>query len=179
MNFEKWSREPVWKDASKCVGNLTKSFTGTLDNPRISEAGTQLSRRTPRAVVRRAASGPVRRRALSNAEVQQRGRGQTPPREPGGLGVGVRRRREEIARQTCPSVEADFDSASCDQADPSWSSHWPGRARVTDIGRRIDRPSGINASGPRIAGPTPPRPSRCCPESEPAHAGVQRQRSRR
>lgn len=39
MNFNEWSRTPVWKDASKCVGNLPKSFTGTLDNPAISEEG--------------------------------------------------------------------------------------------------------------------------------------------
>jgi len=41
MNFSEWSRTPVWKDAAKCVGNLPKSFTGTLDNPAISEEGRQ------------------------------------------------------------------------------------------------------------------------------------------
>jgi hypothetical protein len=41
MNFSEWSRTPVWKDATKCVGNLPKSFTGTLDNPVIGEAGRQ------------------------------------------------------------------------------------------------------------------------------------------
>lgn len=39
VNFENWSKEPVWKDAKACVGNLPASFTGTLDNPVISEAG--------------------------------------------------------------------------------------------------------------------------------------------
>ena len=39
MNFTAWSRTPVWKDATKCTGNLPKSFTGTLDNPAISEEG--------------------------------------------------------------------------------------------------------------------------------------------
>ena len=42
MNFSAWSRTPIWKDATKCVGNLPKSFTGTLDNPVIGEAGRQL-----------------------------------------------------------------------------------------------------------------------------------------
>jgi len=32
---------PVWKDASRCVGNLTQSQTGTLIDPRISEEGRQ------------------------------------------------------------------------------------------------------------------------------------------
>ena len=40
MNFMGWSRTPVWKSQTgPCVGNLPKSFTGTLDDPRISEAG--------------------------------------------------------------------------------------------------------------------------------------------
>jgi len=29
----------VWKDEKQCVGNLSKSFTGNLSNPRISEEG--------------------------------------------------------------------------------------------------------------------------------------------
>jgi hypothetical protein len=39
VNFEEWSRVRVWKDAERCVANLPKSATGTLDNPVISEAG--------------------------------------------------------------------------------------------------------------------------------------------
>jgi hypothetical protein len=41
VNFENWSRTLIWKDAEKagCTGNLPRSMTGTLDNPRISEAG--------------------------------------------------------------------------------------------------------------------------------------------
>jgi hypothetical protein len=39
MNLAAWTATPVWKDDATCVGNLPKSFTGTLDNPVISEAG--------------------------------------------------------------------------------------------------------------------------------------------
>jgi hypothetical protein len=39
VNFSKWSTAPLWKDAAACVGDLSKSATGTLDNPKISEAG--------------------------------------------------------------------------------------------------------------------------------------------
>jgi hypothetical protein len=45
VNYAAWSTMPIWKDdsdrngASKCVGNLPKSFTGTLENPVISEEG--------------------------------------------------------------------------------------------------------------------------------------------
>lgn len=41
MNLAEWSRTPVWKDGKKCVGNLPRSSTGTLDNPAISEEGRQ------------------------------------------------------------------------------------------------------------------------------------------
>jgi hypothetical protein len=41
VNFEQWSKMPIWKDTAACVGNLSKSYTGTLDNPKISEAGRQ------------------------------------------------------------------------------------------------------------------------------------------
>jgi hypothetical protein len=41
MNFNEWSRTPIWKDRTKCVANLPKSMTGTLDNPTISEEGRQ------------------------------------------------------------------------------------------------------------------------------------------
>jgi len=39
MNLAAWSNTPVWQDASSCVGNLPKSFTGTLGEPVISEQG--------------------------------------------------------------------------------------------------------------------------------------------
>jgi hypothetical protein len=39
VNFERWSRTPIWKTAATCEGNLSKSATGTLKDPLISEAG--------------------------------------------------------------------------------------------------------------------------------------------
>ena len=41
VNFEAWARTPVWKNQTGCAGNLSKSFTGTLGDPEISEAGRQ------------------------------------------------------------------------------------------------------------------------------------------
>jgi hypothetical protein len=38
-NFEQWSRAKVWSDVKSCVGDLSRSQTGTLDHPRISEPG--------------------------------------------------------------------------------------------------------------------------------------------
>jgi hypothetical protein len=41
-NLSAWADTPVWKDdTGRCVGNLPKSFTGTLDDPVISEEGRQ------------------------------------------------------------------------------------------------------------------------------------------
>jgi hypothetical protein len=39
VNFDLWSKTPIWKDAGRCVGNLAPSETGTLSNPVISEEG--------------------------------------------------------------------------------------------------------------------------------------------
>ena len=39
VNLERWRATPVWKDGPGCVGNIDKSFTGTLHEPVISESG--------------------------------------------------------------------------------------------------------------------------------------------
>jgi hypothetical protein len=42
VNFDQWSRAPMWKgDGAACVGHMSKSSTGTLGDPKISEAGRQ------------------------------------------------------------------------------------------------------------------------------------------
>jgi len=39
MKLADWSGETVWKDAKQCTGNLPRSLTGNLEDPKISEAG--------------------------------------------------------------------------------------------------------------------------------------------
>jgi hypothetical protein len=39
VNLEEWTKTPIWKDRGACIGHLSKSKTGTLGNPHISEAG--------------------------------------------------------------------------------------------------------------------------------------------
>jgi len=39
VNFDGWSKERIWHDQKACVGNLPLSRTGTLEHPKISEAG--------------------------------------------------------------------------------------------------------------------------------------------
>jgi len=39
VNLVAWRQTPVWNDPTGCTGNLPKSFTGTLEDPVISEEG--------------------------------------------------------------------------------------------------------------------------------------------
>ena len=39
VNFDEWSTTPIWRNAKACVGHMSKSHTGTLGDPTISEAG--------------------------------------------------------------------------------------------------------------------------------------------
>jgi hypothetical protein len=41
VNLEAWSRTPIWRDPAACIGHLSKSHTGTLGDPRVSEAGRE------------------------------------------------------------------------------------------------------------------------------------------
>jgi hypothetical protein len=39
MKLEDWDGAGIWKDAAKCIGDMPRSFTGSLEDPVISEAG--------------------------------------------------------------------------------------------------------------------------------------------
>jgi hypothetical protein len=39
VNFDEWSRTPIWRDRATCVAHMSRSVTGTLGDPKISEAG--------------------------------------------------------------------------------------------------------------------------------------------
>jgi hypothetical protein len=39
MNLEDWYEAGVWKDAKQCIGDMPRSFTGSLEDPKIGEAG--------------------------------------------------------------------------------------------------------------------------------------------
>ena len=41
MDLNDWSGARLWRDSTRCVGDLSRSLTGSLENPRISEAGRQ------------------------------------------------------------------------------------------------------------------------------------------
>lgn len=39
LNLDAWAKTPVWAGKTGCVGNIARSYTGTLDRPPISEEG--------------------------------------------------------------------------------------------------------------------------------------------
>jgi hypothetical protein len=41
MNLDAWSKVPVWKNPERCVANLARSYSGTLSDPQVTEAGRQ------------------------------------------------------------------------------------------------------------------------------------------
>ncbi len=41
MNLADWSSVGIWKDATKCIADMPRSFTGSLEDPAIREAGRQ------------------------------------------------------------------------------------------------------------------------------------------
>jgi hypothetical protein len=101
-NLANWSTTPIWKDAAQCVGNLSKSFTGNLSNPRISEEGRKFladlllqltdAQLTDLFTIANFAQGPARTRAAGSA-------GDTVA-----LWVKVfKQKRDEIVQAHCPS----------------------------------------------------------------------------
>ena len=39
VNYKRWVKAPVWRDAGQCVANVHASITGTLEHPKVSEEG--------------------------------------------------------------------------------------------------------------------------------------------
>lgn len=102
VNLANWSETPIWKDAKECVGNLSKSFTGNLSNPRISEEGRKFladllvqltdEQLTDLFTVAHFAEGPARMRAAGT------------PADTIALWVKVfKQKRDEIVQAHCPS----------------------------------------------------------------------------
>ena len=59
VNFEQWSRAKVWSDPKACIGDLTRSQTGTLGSSSYQRSRSQISRRSARPTHRRAAARSV------------------------------------------------------------------------------------------------------------------------
>jgi hypothetical protein len=100
MNLANWASAPVWKDPDRCVAKLQRSFSGTLDDPRISEAG----RKFLADLLVQLSDGQIHD-LFDVARVDRR------PRDPGhGAATAsadewarvFERKRDEIVRHSCP-----------------------------------------------------------------------------
>jgi hypothetical protein len=98
VNLEQWSRAAVWKDPQACVGNISKSHTGTLDKPLISEAG-----RSFLANLLAQLSDAQLRDLFEVARFPQRGGESIHAATAAEWVDAFKRKRDEIANRTCPS----------------------------------------------------------------------------
>jgi hypothetical protein len=98
VNLAKWSASHIWSDARLCIGDLPPTQTGTLANPRISEAGRkflsdlliQLSDAQLRALF-----------AVARFPQRTDGDQRSAPVEE--WVEAFKKKRDEIASRTCPS----------------------------------------------------------------------------
>ena len=92
VNLKEWSNTPVWKGDTGCVAQLSKSMTGSLEHPKIGEAGRRFLSELLVAAVGSAIARPLRGRTVYKARsVHNRRR----------LGCGV---QEEAGRHRVPDV---------------------------------------------------------------------------
>src|SRR5687768_4067605 len=94
VNFKEWSKTPVWKDDAGCVAQLSKSLTGSLEHPKIGEAG------------RRFLSGLLSQ--LSDRQLRDLFEvAQFTKRDPAvtveDWVAAFKKKREDIAARTCPA----------------------------------------------------------------------------
>ncbi len=103
VNFAEWEKTPIWRDASKCIGHISRSFTGTIENPKISEAG-----RAFLASLMLQLTDRQLRDLFEIARVQARSRNPNESKtEPGGTVdewiAAFKQKREAIASSHCPA----------------------------------------------------------------------------
>jgi hypothetical protein len=98
VNFDQWSKEPIWADVKHCVGNLTVSQTGSLDKPLIREAGRRFL-----AELLVQLSDKQLRDLFDVARFSQRSTDRVRPATTDQWMNAFKRKRSEIVETTCPS----------------------------------------------------------------------------
>jgi hypothetical protein len=102
LNFEEWSTTPIWRDPVRCVAHMSKSFSGTLGNPTIHEAGRQfLADRLVQLTDQQLHD------LFAVARVERRSRDPNhaglPPATVAEWVAAFQRKRDEIVTHRCPS----------------------------------------------------------------------------
>jgi hypothetical protein len=98
VNLEQWSAAHVWADATRCIGQLPPSQTGSLDNPGISEAGRKFL-----ADLLMQVSDAQLRDLFDVSRFAQRKGGASRPATVDEWVDAFKKKRSEIASRTCPS----------------------------------------------------------------------------
>lgn len=101
VNLKRWAEVPVWRDRGQCVAQLAKSFTGSLGNPKISEAG-----RAFLAGLLQQLSDAQLRDLFEAGRVQRRPSDPRKPGPPADADAWVeafKRKRAEIVDARCPA----------------------------------------------------------------------------
>jgi hypothetical protein len=103
MHLAAWRALPVWRDEPGCVGQLRRSFTGSLGNPPISEAGrrflaARLALLTDRQIRDLFVAARVERRGETVEDAQGRPR----PVTADDWAVVFKEKRDAIAGRRCP-----------------------------------------------------------------------------
>jgi hypothetical protein len=101
VNYKKWSATPVWEKDPGCVANLSKSFTGTLHDPVISEAGRRfladlLVQLSDQQIHDLFAGAQIERRVLKDEPASQ------PKPTVDDWVRAFKQKRDEIVSRTCP-----------------------------------------------------------------------------
>jgi hypothetical protein len=100
VNFAEWARTPVWRDHDACIGHMSKSHTGTLGDPPISEAG--------RAFLANLLQQLTDTQLRDLFEVSRVDRRQvdpsTPPASVDDWVAAFKQKREEIVTNRCPAA---------------------------------------------------------------------------
>jgi hypothetical protein len=101
VNFDQWSKTPMWRDAKSCVGHMRESSTGTLGDPKISEAGRKFL-----ADLLQPLTDSQLRDLFEVARVERRSRRPDSAEPPATVDEWVqafKQKRDEIVTKRCPS----------------------------------------------------------------------------
>lgn len=94
VNLKEWANTRVWKDDSGCVAHLPKSFTGSLENPKISERGRKFLLRL---------LTELSERQLRDLFEVSRFTTRDPDTTVDDWVAAFKKKRDEIASRTCPA----------------------------------------------------------------------------
>jgi len=102
VNFAEWARTPVWRDAFACVAHMSKSHTGTLGDPTISEAGRAFLARLLEQLTDAQLHDLFDVARVEQRRLDERSHEGTPAASVDEWVAAFKRKRDEIVANHCP-----------------------------------------------------------------------------